>query len=65
MEHKIGLFQVGMAFDAVLVDTFPDSAGTFDVFDDEGVLEAFQKYLFTGDDRNVKEVYVQGRQIKK
>ncbi len=35
----------------------------FDVFAGEGVLAQFEKFLFLGDDRNVRAVFVDGRQV--
>jgi guanine deaminase len=54
-----GNFTLGADFDAVVVD--PDATGTaIDLYDDEGALDAFQKWLQLGDDRNTTAVFVRG-----
>jgi len=60
-EQYLGNFVVGKNFDALLVDpTCQDSP--FDVFD-ETLEQIFEKFIYLGDDRNIKEIYVQGKQI--
>ena len=57
-----GDLSVGSTFDAVVVD--PEGAGTaFDLYDGDGPLESFQKWLQLGDDRNTSAVYVDGRKV--
>ena len=57
-----GDFGVGSTFDAVAVD--PEAAGSgVDLYDDDGSLDAFQKWLQLGDDRNTAAVWVGGRQV--
>jgi guanine deaminase len=34
-----------------------------DVFDTDSLQEIFQKFIFVGDDRNISQVWVQGRKI--
>ena len=49
----------GAAFDAVVVD--PDASGSpIDLYEGEPPLEAFQKWIQLGDDRNTAGVYVNG-----
>ncbi|XP_067839643.1 guanine deaminase [Heptranchias perlo] len=57
-----GNFEVGKDFDAVLVNTSVPSS-PFDVFTEDTQLDIFQKFLFLGDDRNMTEVYVAGKQV--
>lgn len=71
VEETVGNFEVGKEFDALLVDV---DAGAIDRFEgskleakktDEGrLLELVQRFVYVGDDRNVKQVFVQGRQVK-
>ncbi|KAG9292769.1 hypothetical protein G9A89_006330 [Geosiphon pyriformis] len=64
LENVIGNFRVGKEFDALLVDTgSPDSP--FDVFDgiDDEVERIFEKFMFLGDERNLRAVFVQGRKV--
>lgn len=58
---KIGNFQVGKEFDALIVDVNVDQSSV-DYFFTDDVKELLQKFIFTGDDRNVRSVYVAGVQ---
>ncbi|XP_077996896.1 guanine deaminase-like [Glandiceps talaboti] len=67
LEDKIGNFEIGKEFDALLIDTKCDDS-PFDTFDDDyqdSFMDVFQKFLFLGDDRNISEVYVGGARIYK
>ncbi|KAF6259802.1 hypothetical protein COO60DRAFT_974875 [Scenedesmus sp. NREL 46B-D3] len=61
LQEKVGVFAVGMEFDALLVDVgAPD--GPFDALIGQGQpLVMLEQFLNNGDDRNIAEVYVQGR----
>jgi guanine deaminase len=62
LEDKLGNFLPGKYFDAIVVDPFvPNSP--FDVFPVDDTPQIFEKFLFLGDDRNITQVYVQGRQV--
>lgn len=72
LDSKIGNFLVGKEFDALLIDTF---AGPTDKFElpteltasltaEDKFQQLLQKFVYTGDDRNVAKVYVKGRQVK-
>ena len=61
-QDRIGTFGVGMEFDAICLSA--DVASPVQVFDSDGVEDVFQKLCVLGDDRNVKNVFVQGRQVK-
>lgn len=60
-------------FDAVIVDPCPgldsdavdSSGGPFDLFPElgQGIQTAFEKFLFTGDDRNIHQIYVAGNRV--
>ncbi|KAI5248443.1 Metallo-dependent hydrolase [Aureobasidium subglaciale] len=53
-DHKVGNFEVGKEFDALWVSG-----------NGSGVMAPlFEKFLMTGDDRNIQKVYVRGVQIK-
>ncbi|KAG6905909.1 catalase A [Tephrocybe rancida] len=71
IDKKVGSFEAGKSFDALLVNTrtsagapglwFPedDAAGT----DKDALKGLLERFLFSGDDRNISRVYVQGRFI--
>ena len=57
-----GNFADGALFDALLID--PDAHGSpLDLYEGEGPLDAFQKWLQLGDDRNTAAVWVGGKQV--
>jgi guanine deaminase len=58
-----GALEVGRQFDALLVDVAPSCGGSFCVFDDDDVVTALEKFLFTGDDRHIASVFVAGRRV--
>ncbi|KAG0328643.1 hypothetical protein BGZ99_004913 [Dissophora globulifera] len=59
----IGNFNVGMEFDAILVN-IAVKGSPIDVFAHDTVQTKFEKYLFVGDDRNNAKVYIQGKEVK-
>ncbi|XP_059609634.1 guanine deaminase [Phlebotomus argentipes] len=70
LAHKIGNFQVGKEFDALLIDIDVDPV---DVYEPnisgiknkpENLQERVQKFVYAGDDRNISRVFVKGRQVK-
>ncbi|KAJ7393703.1 hypothetical protein OS493_003361 [Desmophyllum pertusum] len=62
LSDKIGNFEVGKEFDALLID--PDAEDTpFDCFEDDTLEDVIQKFLYLGDDRNILQVYVAGRPV--
>lgn len=75
LEKKVGRFEVGMQWDAQLVqleDLRNEPAETFDTTTDQGPVEIWEKetwrdriakWLFCGDDRNTRKVYVKGRLV--
>ncbi|KAJ3065160.1 hypothetical protein HK102_008016 [Quaeritorhiza haematococci] len=78
LKNQIGSFEVGKAFDAVLVDVWGDgdksnierwgSSGSSGEGGDgeeevDSVEDLFQKFMNLGDDRNVVRVWVQGREV--
>ncbi|KAH3745148.1 guanine deaminase [Pelomyxa schiedti] len=62
MDNLVGNFVVGKAFDALLVDAAAAN-GPIDLFGFETLSDMFQKFFFSGDDRNIKEVYVSGTRV--
>lgn len=67
---RVGAFEVGMEFDALLVglgavgeDGVNASGGNVDVFGWETWDERIAKWLFNGDDRNCKGVWVKGNLV--
>ncbi|CAH1789018.1 unnamed protein product [Owenia fusiformis] len=62
LEDKIGNFEVGKEFDALLVN-FEALDSPFDVFERDTLEDKIQKFIFLGDDRNIEEVYVAGKNI--
>ena len=61
MQDRIGSFAIGKEFDALIITTRGGAA--FDIFEGDSDLDAFEKFVNLGDDRNIKAVFVQGRQL--
>ncbi|XP_008140300.1 guanine deaminase [Eptesicus fuscus] len=65
LDKEIGNFEVGKEFDALLINP-KASDSPIDLFcgDFSDTSDAFiQKFLYLGDDRNIEEVYVGGKQV--
>ena len=72
LQDKVGVFDIGMDFDAQAIalehvdehstDLNP-AAGPVDIFGWEKWEDRIAKWLYCGDDRNVKQVYIQGRLV--
>ncbi len=60
LDDKVGNFEVGKQFDAQVVSI---GAGNIDMFGYESLEEKLAKFVYGGDDRNVKEVYVKGLKV--
>ena len=56
---KVGSFEEGYEFDAFIID---DS--NLSIFKPLSIEERLQKFIYTGDDRNIKERYVAGKKIE-
>ncbi|QVK18792.1 guanine deaminase [Mycoplasmatota bacterium] len=56
---QVGSFEPGYTFDALIID---DSS--LPIFKSLSIEERLQKFIFTGDDRNIKERYVAGRRVE-
>ena len=63
LDHKIGNFAVGKDFDAAWTSSEPLSSMTMRE-EDDSLKTLFEKFLMTGDDRNITQVFVQGRRVK-
>lgn len=69
LEGRVGGFEVGMEWDALLVDLRgvdeegEGEDGNVDVFGWESWEDCVAKWLFNGDDRNVGKVWVRGRLV--
>ena len=64
LDLKVGKFVPGYAFDAIVIDTdAPDS--NLIIWDDlDSGDDILQKIIYNADRRNIRQVWVQGRQIK-
>ncbi|KAG5884346.1 hypothetical protein JTB14_024425 [Gonioctena quinquepunctata] len=63
MDAEIGSFQPGKQFDALIVDMDVDNCSADHILNCSP-LELLQKFIYTGDDRNIVNVYVAGTVIK-
>ncbi|KAL1856156.1 hypothetical protein Plec18170_004025 [Paecilomyces lecythidis] len=73
MADQIGGFEVGMSWDAQLIElssvndrsaeSVDNAQGSVDIFGWESWEEKIQKWVWNGDDRNVKAVWVNGRLV--
>jgi guanine deaminase len=64
LEDQIGSFAVGKEFDAVWVTTTTGLHSAMTPREEKDSLRRiFEKYIMTGDDRNVAHVYVRGRRV--
>lgn len=74
LEDKVGGFEVGMEWDAQMVQLNPvpeggaeegKFEGMVDIFGFESLSEKVQKWVYSGDDRNTVAVWVRGRLVHK
>ncbi len=72
LQEQVGSLEVGKAFDCLIIDcgTFSltsDRASAalfpYEVFPDDTNLDRLEKFVQIGDDRNIRQVYVNGEQI--
>lgn len=64
LDDQIGNFQVGKEFDAVWVATTSGLQSAMTPREEEDSLRTiFEKFVLTGDDRNIAHVYVRGRRV--
>jgi guanine deaminase len=66
LDKEIGNFEVGKQFDALVINTVDHIASSVVTIieKDDSLDTIFEKFLMTGDDRNISEVYVRGKLIK-
>ena len=71
VDSKVGNFVRGKEFDALIVETFTGPIDKFNVPETfahkskkQKLLELVQRFVYVGDDRNIKQVFVQGKQVK-
>jgi guanine deaminase len=69
LDDKIGNFAVGKQLDALEIHTIdPESGGSLGIItpieEEDSTEVILEKFLMTGDDRNIAKVYVRGRSIK-
>ncbi|XP_014246516.1 guanine deaminase isoform X2 [Cimex lectularius] len=62
-EKTIGNFQVGKDFDALVVDMEVKVGSMSCSLATHNLLELVQKFIYLGDDRNIKMVFVQGKPV--
>ena len=61
---EVGNFEAGKQFDAVLVDVRDERGGVNAPMEDTDTPKLmFDKFVMTGDDRNVTQVFVRGRKV--
>ncbi|CAH0402475.1 unnamed protein product [Chilo suppressalis] len=69
LEEKIGSFEVGKEFDALVIDTYAQD-GPIDKYEhssaaiEDRATSLLEKFIYLGDDRNIAQVYVNGRKVK-
>ncbi|KAI1818628.1 guanine deaminase [Poronia punctata] len=65
LDHRIGSFSPGKEFDALLIDAESAAPGVMaPVEEHDSIKTIFDKFVMTGDDRNIKQVFVRGRKVK-
>lgn len=63
LDDKIGNFKVGKAFDALLINS--SKPGVMTMLEDwDSTRTMFDKFIMTGDDRNIELVFVNGVSVK-
>mmetsp|Transcript_29515 Transcript_29515/g.94772 ORF Transcript_29515/g.94772 Transcript_29515/m.94772 type:complete len:518 (-) Transcript_29515:1761-3314(-) len=62
LERSIGSFAPGKKFDALFINLEVEDSPV-DTFPHDTTWDAFQKFVFNGDDRNIVEVLVNGRSV--
>ena len=64
LEDQIGNFEVGKQFDAVWVSTTKGLQSAMTPREEEDSLRiVFEKFIMSGDDRNIAHVFVRGRRV--
>lgn len=63
IEEQVGNFTPGKQFDALVID-LSNPSGPLDNLIDYSLEDKLQRLIYSGDDRNIVEVYVGGRRVK-
>ncbi|XP_072746241.1 guanine deaminase isoform X2 [Anoplolepis gracilipes] len=63
IEDKVGNLVPGKEFDTLIIDLNTKSS-LLDNFKDYTLEEKLQRFIYSGDDRNIVSVYVKGRKVK-
>ncbi|KAM0456568.1 hypothetical protein ACHAPV_005112 [Trichoderma viride] len=64
LDHKVGEFALGKEFDALVIDLRDERSGVNVPLDEDDSTERMlEKFIMTGDDRNIVNVYVKGRLV--
>ncbi|KAK4065502.1 hypothetical protein Trihar35433_7622 [Trichoderma harzianum] len=65
LEEQVGGFSVGMEFDALVIDMRDGREGVNVPLDEENdsAERMLEKFVMTGDDRNIAQVYVRGKLV--
>lgn len=64
LEDKVGNFAVGKEFDACVVSTLANDQVMTMIEPVDTLKVVFEKFVMTGDDRNIEQVFVRGRRVK-
>ncbi|KAI1260407.1 guanine deaminase [Xylariaceae sp. FL1019] len=64
LDDKIGNFVVGKEFDALVIGRSLHKGVMTLVEDEDSAQTIFEKFIMTGDDRNIRQVFVRGRSVK-
>lgn len=73
LDNVCGNFEVGKDFDALLIDISKEPLDLFDIpssvsekskASHSHLEKMIQKFLYTGDDRNITKVFISGKQVK-
>lgn len=64
VDDKVGNFAVGKEFDACVISTLLEDQIMTMVEPGEPLRTVLDKFIMTGDDRNIRSVFVRGRQVK-
>lgn len=62
MGAVVGNFLVGKQLDCLVIDVHAEDS-PIDAFGEESVFNLFEKFVYIGDDRNIAEVFVGGKQV--
>lgn len=70
LDHKIGNFDIGKDFDALLIDVYAKGGQIFEYEDalkttpQEYANNLLERFIYLGDDRNIAQVFVKGENVK-